>query len=253
MIQIRGLYKRFGPNEVLKGLDLNILDNEIFTLLGGSGEGKSVFLKNVIGLMRPERGSIKIDGKEITGLQQKELSVVQTKFGMLFQGGALFDSLSVGDNVAFGLRRLTKHTEREIKEMVVKYLGMVGLEGVENKLTEDLSIGMRRRVALARAIATHPKYILYDEPTTGLDPITTDVICDLFMDLQKKLRGTSVIVTHDLKTAFKLSDRVGLLYDGQIVEVSDTENFKNSDNPYVRQFIKGSRIGPIENKTEDKL
>jgi phospholipid/cholesterol/gamma-HCH transport system ATP-binding protein len=246
MIQIRGLHKNFGGHEVLRGVNLDIYDGEIFTLLGGSGEGKSVFLKNLIGLMSPDRGSIKIDGKEIVGLPQKELSKVQSKFGMLFQGGALFDSQTVGENVAFGMIRLTKYTPKEIEKRVREYLEMVDLKGVENMLPEDLSIGMRRRVALARAIATQPEYILYDEPTTGLDPITTDVICDLFVDLQKKLKVTSLIVTHDLKTAFKVSDRIALLFNGVITEVRKTEEFKHSTNPYVQQFIMGTREGPMD-------
>ena len=229
----------------MKGIKLNILDGEIFTILGGSGAGKTVLLKNIIGLMAPDSGSIRIDGKEIVGLRQKELNKVQTNFGMMFQGGALFDSLTVGDNVAFGMKRITDYSPQKIKSMVQKYLTMVGLSGWENELPEKLSIGMKRRVALARAIATEPRYILYDEPTTGLDPIITDVICDLFKEMRKELKATSVVVTHDLKTAFKVSDRIGLLYDGIIMEVAQTENFKNSDNPYVRQFIEGSRKGPI--------
>lgn len=246
MIQIRNLHKNFGNQKVLKGINLDIKEGEIFTLLGGSGCGKSVFLKNVIGLMKPDGGSIKIDGKEACGLSQKELSKIQVKFGMLFQGGALFDSLTVGENVAFGLKRLTNHSDREIKSLVTKYLEMVELPGVEDKLPENLSIGMKRRVALARAIATSPKYIFYDEPTTGLDPITTDVISDLFLDLQKKLKGTTIMVTHDLQTTFKISDRIALLYDGVIVEVSQTEDFKESSNPHIRQFIEGSRKGLLK-------
>lgn len=241
MIKVRDLHKSFGEHKVLKGINLDIRDGEIFTLLGVSGGGKSVFLKNIIGLMKPDRGSIKVDDKEVTGLPQKELTKVQTKFGMLFQGGALFDSLTVGENVAFGLRRLTDYSDNKIRELVTEYLQMVELPGVEDKLPEELSIGMKRRVALARAIATSPQYILYDEPTTGLDPITTDVISDLFLDLQEKLKLTSIIVTHDLKTTYKVSGRIALLYNGIITEVSDTESFKKSDNPYVRQFIEGSK------------
>lgn len=245
MIEIKNLYKKLGNTKVLKGINLNILDGEIFTILGGSGVGKSVLLKNIIGLMAPDSGSIRIDGKEIVGLRQKELNKIQMNFGMMFQGGALFDSLTVGDNVAFGMKRTTDYSPQKIKSMVKKYLTMVGLSGREDELPEKLSIGMKRRVALARAIATQPRYILYDEPTTGLDPITTDVICDLFKEMREELKVTSVVVTHDLKTAFKVSDRIGLLYDGIIVEVDKTENFKKSENPYVRQFIKGSKYGPM--------
>ncbi|MFC2048631.1 ABC transporter ATP-binding protein [Elusimicrobiota bacterium] len=237
MIQVRGLKKSFSTNKVLNGVDIDILDGEIFTLLGGSGGGKSVFLKNIVGLLKPDSGSIKIDGIEINGIIQKELTKLQRRFGMLFQGGALFDSMTVGENVAFGMKRLTDHSEVRIKELVTEYLNMVNLPGVENKLPEDLSIGMKRRVALARAIATTPEYIFYDEPTTGLDPITTDVISDLFLELQKKLSWTSIIVTHDLRTAYKVSDRIALLHEGRITEVSNTEEFKSSTNVNVRKFI----------------
>jgi phospholipid/cholesterol/gamma-HCH transport system ATP-binding protein len=243
MIEIRGLSKNLGGNQVLDNLDLDIQNGEIFTLLGGSGMGKSVFLKNVIGLMPPDSGSIKVDGQEITGLSKNKLAKIQTKFGMMFQGGALFDSLTVGGNVGFGLKRLSDYNDEQIRELSVKYLEMVELPGVENKLPEDLSIGMKRRVALARAIATSPKYIFYDEPTTGLDPITTDIISDLFLDLQKKLDITSVIVTHDLQIAFKVSDRIALLHNGVIAELGATEDFKKSTNPKVIQFIRGTRNG----------
>jgi phospholipid/cholesterol/gamma-HCH transport system ATP-binding protein len=239
MIEVRDLHISFGHNKVLRGVNLDIYDGENFTLLGGSGGGKSVFLKNIIGLMKPDSGSVKVDGQEIIGLPQKELSKVQVKMGMLFQEGALFDSLTIAENVGFGLKRLTDYSPEEIKEKVEEYLKMVELNGVEDSLPENLSIGMRRRAALARAIATNPKYILYDEPTAGLDPITTDVISSLFCDLQKKLKVTSVIVTHDLKTAYKVSDRIAMLYQGTIVEVDKTEDFKNSKNPYVKQFIEG--------------
>ena len=243
MIEIRGLSKRLGDMQVLDDLDLDIYDGEIFTLLGGSGMGKSVFLKNVIGLMEPDGGSIKINGQEIVGMPKKKLTKIQTKFGMMFQGGALFDSLTVGENVAFGLKRLSDYSDEKIKELSIQYLHMVELPGVENKLPEDLSIGMKRRVALARAIATSPEYIFYDEPTTGLDPITTDIISDLFLDLQKKLKITSVIVTHDLQIAFKVSDRIALLHNGVIAELGTTEEFRKSDNPKVVQFIQGTRSG----------
>ncbi len=248
MIRVRGLKKHLAGKWVLNDLDIDIMDREIFTLLGGSGEGKSVFLKNLTGLMKPDGGTINIDGTEITELSAKKLHKIQTQIGMMFQGGALFDSMTVGDNVAFGMRRLTDYSREKISRMVKKYLEMVGLDGTEDKLPESLSIGMRRRVALARAIATRPRYILYDEPTTGLDPITTDVVCDLFLELQKELDVTSVIVTHDLKTAYKVSSRIGLLYEGKIVAAYDTESFRKSDNPYVKQFIRGNRNGPMKAK-----
>lgn len=222
---------------VLKGIDIDIKDGEILTLLGGSGVGKSVFLKNIIGLLKPDRGSIRVDGTEVTKLKSKALSRMQTKFGMVFQGGALFDSLTVAENVAFGLKRLTDYSPEKINKKVTEYLSMVNLEGVEDKLPESLSIGMKRRVSLARSIATQPEYIFYDEPTTGLDPITTDVICRLFVDLQEDLGLTSVIVTHDIVTAYKVSDRIALIHEGRIVEVDSVEEFKKSSNGHVRNFI----------------
>ncbi len=237
MIQIRNLYKSLAGQPVLKDIDIDILDGEILTLLGGSGVGKSVFLKNIIGLMRPDRGSIRIDETEITALKLKELSKIQRKFGMVFQGDALFDSLTVAENVAFGMKRLSGLSMAQIARKVTEYLSMVRLEGVEDKLPESLSIGMKRRVSLARSIATRPEYIFYDEPTTGLDPITTDVICNLFLDLQKELDITSVMVTHDISTAYKISDRIAFLHEGSIAEVDNAEEFKKSDNRHVRNFI----------------
>lgn len=252
MIEIKNLHKFIGGRWVLNGLNINIEDGEIFTLLGGSGEGKSVFLKNILGLMRPDRGNIIIFGEETTWLSPRELHRVQTKIGMMFQGGALFDSMTVEENVSFGMKRLTDYDKITIEKKVEEYLEMVGLPGTGKLLPEKLSIGMRRRVSLARAIATQPRCILYDEPTTGLDPITTDVICDLFMDLQRKLNATSVIVTHDLKTAYKVSTRIGLLYEGRIVALDKTKDFINSDNPYVQQFIKGSQEGPMKARDRRK-
>ncbi len=252
MIEVREVKKHIEDIQVLDGISLDIHDGENFCLLGASGEGKSVFLKNLIGLMRPDCGSIKIDGEEIVGISKEKLLKVQRKFGMMFQGGALFDSLTVQENVEFGMKRLTDYSPQKISQLAEEYLAMVGLAGVGDKLPENLSIGMKRRVALARAVATEPKYILYDEPTTGLDPITTDVICGIFTDLRKKLDITSVIVTHDIQTAEKVADRVGLLYSGKIIAADKTERFMKSESPYVRQFVRGSREGPIGMKNRKK-
>ncbi|NLB34790.1 MAG: ATP-binding cassette domain-containing protein [Elusimicrobia bacterium] len=248
MISIKNLHKYIGGRWVLKGLDLDIEDGEIFTILGGSGEGKSVFLKHILGLLKPDKGSIRIFGKEIVGIPSRELHKVQAQIGMMFQGGALFDSMTVGENIAFGMKRLTNYDKITIEKKVEDYLAMVGLAGTSGLLPEKLSIGMRRRVALARTIATQPKCILYDEPTTGLDPITRDVICNLFLDLQRELKATSIIVTHDLKTAYKISSRIGLLHKGKIRGISKTEDFINSTDPFVQQFINGSSEGPIRVK-----
>ncbi|MGM0441042.1 MAG: ABC transporter ATP-binding protein [Elusimicrobiota bacterium] len=253
MIEIKNLNKAFGSERVLRSIDLNITDGEIFTLVGGSGEGKSVFIKTIIGIIKPDSGSIKIDKEEIVGLPQHKLTRIQRKIGMVFQGGALFDSLTVGENVAFGLRRLTDYKEEKIQKIVRETLATVRLKGVEKKLPESLSIGMQRRVALARAIATKPRYIFYDEPTTGLDPITTEAICKLFVKLQENFNITSIMVTHDLTTAYKVSDRIGFLKDGEIIEVATVPEFKNSDNSKVQEFIQGAGKGKIVTKNGEVL
>jgi len=246
MIRINNLHKSFVGNRVLRGVNLEIKEGETITIIGGSGCGKSVLLKHIVGLLKPEVGEIEIDGQEITRLGMEELAEVQKKFGMLFQGAALFDSLTVGENISFGLRMLTDLDEREIRRIVSEKLSLVGLEGIEQLMPAELSGGMKKRVALARAIATNPKYILYDEPSTGLDPIMADVINNLILDLQKKLKITSIVVTHDMVTAYKVSDRIAMLYQGQIEEIGTPEEIKETKNSVVRQFITGSSEGPIK-------
>ena len=246
MIRINNLHKSFVGNRVLRGVSLEIEEGETITIIGGSGRGKSVLLKHIVGLLKPEIGEIEIDGQEITRLGIEELAEVQKKFGMLFQGAALFDSLTVGENISFGLRMLTDLDEREIRRIVSEKLSLVGLEGIEQLMPAELSGGMKKRVALARAIATNPKYILYDEPSTGLDPIMADVINNLILDLQKKLKITSIVVTHDMVTAYKVSDRIAMLYQGQIEEIGTPEEIKETKNSVVRQFITGSSEGPIK-------
>jgi len=246
MIKIRGLYKSFGNNKVLNGINLDVNEGETLTIIGGSGEGKTILLKTMIDLVTPDSGVVEIDGVDITKLKEKERAAVQSKFGMLFQASALFDSMTVGQNVAFGLRHLTNQSEKEINKTVLKNLRMVGLEGIENLKPEELSGGMKKRVSLARAIARDPKYILYDEPSTGLDPITADVINDLIINLQKELKITSIAVTHDMVSAYKISNRIAMLYDGKIEEIGTPDEIKNSKNPVVRQFIMGSSKGPIK-------
>lgn len=246
MIKIRILYKSFGNNKVLKGINLDVNDGETLTIIGGSGEGKTILLKTMIDLVTPDSGVVEIDGVDITKLKEKERAAVQSKFGMLFQASALFDSMTVGQNVAFGLRHLTNQSEKEINKTVFENLRMVGLEGIENLKPEELSGGMKKRVSLARAIASDPKYILYDEPSTGLDPITADVINDLILNLQKELKITSIAVTHDMVSAYKISNRIAMLYDGKIEEIGTPDEIRNSKNPVVRQFIIGSSKGPIK-------
>jgi len=240
MIKIKDLHKRFGNNYVLKGLELEIYDGETITVIGASGGGKSVLLKCLLGLLKPERGQIYVDGVEITRLSDEDLWEVQKKFGFLFQGAALFDSLTVAENVSFGLRNLkSQMSESEIAERVRWCLANVGLKGVENLKPAELSGGMKKRVGLARAIATEPRYILYDEPTTGLDPIKSDLITDLILKLQRDLKITSIVVTHDMVAAYKVSNRIAMLYDGKIVEIGTPQEIKSTSNQIVRQFIEG--------------
>ena len=251
MIRINNLHKSFLGNRVLRGVNLEIKEGETITIIGGSGCGKSVLLKHIVGLMKPEVGEIEIDGQEITRLGMEELAEVQKKFGMLFQGAALFDSLTVGENISFGLRMLTDLDEKEIKRRVSEKLPLVGMEGIEQLMPAELSGGMKKRVALARAIAMNPKYILYDEPSTGLDPIMADVINNLILNLQEKLNITSIVVTHDMVTAYKVSDRIAMLYQGRIEEIGTPEEIKETKNPVVRQFITGSSEGPIKMKLKE--
>jgi len=251
MIRIKNLHKSFADNRVLRGVNLEIKEGETITIIGGSGCGKSVLLKHIVGLLKPEAGEIEVDGQEITRLGMEELAEVQKKFGMLFQGAALFDSLTVGENISFGLRMLCDLEEREIRKRVSEKLSLVGLEGIEQLTPAELSGGMKKRVALARAIAMNPKYILYDEPSTGLDPIMADVINNLILDLQEKLNITSIVVTHDMVTAYKISDRIAMLYEGRIEEIGTPEEIRETKNSVVRQFITGSSEGPIKMKLRE--
>jgi len=251
MIRIRNLRKSFGDNKVLRGINLEVEDGETVTIIGGSGCGKSVLLKHIVGLLKPDAGEIEVDGQEITRLGMEKLAEVQKRFGMLFQGAALFDSLTVGENIAFGLRMLTDLGEKEIKERVTEKLSLVGLEGIEELAPAELSGGMKKRVALARAIAMNPEYMLYDEPSTGLDPIMADVINTLILDLKRKLKITSVAVTHDMVTAYKISDKIAMLYEGRIEETGRPEEIRETKNPVVRQFITGSGEGPIKMKLRE--
>ncbi|MBI3293045.1 MAG: ABC transporter ATP-binding protein [Elusimicrobia bacterium] len=246
MIRVEQLYKSFGPKPVLQGVNLEILDGETLTVIGGSGCGKSVLIKHLVGLLRPERGQIMVDGVDITRLTEQELTKVQGRFGYLFQGGALFDSLTVGENVAFGIRHLKPMPQFLLERRVSETLAMVGLSGVEPLKPAALSGGMRKRVGLARAIAYAPRYILYDEPTTGLDPIMADVINELILDLQRRLKTTAIVVTHDMKSAYKVSNRLAMLYEGRIIQVGSPEEIQHTTNPVVRQFITGSSVGPIK-------
>lgn len=246
MIEISELYKKFRNNEVLKGVDLSIEKGETLVIIGRSGCGKSVLLKHIIGILRPDSGRIAIDGEEITRFAGEEIYEIRKRFGMLFQGSALFDSLTVEENVGLGLREHTHLSIPEIREIVQEKLSWVGLSDIGNLKPAQLSGGMKKRVGLARAIAMEPECILYDEPTTGLDPIMADVINHLIIDMRNKLKVTSIAVTHDMVAAYKIADRIAMLHDGKIIFSGTPEETKNTSNPIVRQFIEGRGEGPIK-------
>jgi len=245
MIEITNLHKSFGAFPVLRGVNLTVEKGESMTVIGGSGSGKSVLIKHIIGLLFPDKGQVKVGGEVLNNLDEQGLNEVRKKFGMLFQGAALFDSLTVWENVGFGLKQHTKMSDKDIRDVATQKLALVGLKGVEDKMPSDLSGGMKKRVGLARAIAMDPQIILYDEPTTGLDPITADAINDLIVDLRKKLGVTSVAITHDMHSAYKISDRIAMLYKGEIQETGTPDEIRGTSNPIVKQFITGSAVGPI--------
>lgn len=245
MIIISNLSKAFGPKRVLSGINLKIYKGESLVILGPSGCGKSVLLKHIIGLLKPDEGQVLIDGEDITTFSQLRLDGLRMRMGMLFQSAALFDSLTVEENIAFGLRKHTNLSNLAIHHIVSEKLEMVGLPGSNNLMPSELSGGMRKRVGLARAIAMEPEIILYDEPTTGLDPIMTSAIDELHLSLKKRLGVTSIVVTHDLGSAYRISDRMALHYGGKIVAIGTKEEIINSPDPVVQQFIRGEAKGPM--------
>lgn len=242
IIRFEDVFVAFGANKVLRGMDLSILEGETITIIGGSGSGKSVTLKILLGVLKPSIGRVFFDGREVTQMEEKELNDMRKQFGILFQGAALFDSLTVRENVAYPLREHFHYSEKELDKIVAEKLHHVGLEGVEGMMPADLSGGMKKRVGLARAIAANPRVILYDEPTTGLDPANTRRINHLIMQLQEKLKITSIVVTHDMVSAFQVSNRLALLKDGRICFAGTVEEAKRSKDLQVRQFIEG-RMG----------
>ena len=245
MIRITNLYKSFGSNRVFNGLTLDIPDGSIYAVIGQSGTGKSCLLKHLIGLMRPDRGEIWIDDTEITSLSGRALNEVRHRFGMLFQGGALFDSMNVYNNVAFPLREKTRMRESEIRLKVHERLKQVGLPGTDLKFPSELSGGMRKRVALARALVSEPEILLFDEPTTGLDPIRVNAIHQLILDLHQLFHFTAVIVSHEIPQIFSLATHVAMLHGGAIIAKGTAEEVQSSEDPIVQQFLSGSTDGPM--------
>ncbi len=245
MIVLERLSKSFNGVKVLDNLDIEFDEKKITVVIGRSGGGKSVMLKHIIGLMKPDSGKVLISGIDINTLKKKELNEIRKKFGMVFQEGALLDSLNVFENVAFPLRRHLKLSEKEIKDKVHSILTDVGLNEQDNKMPSEISGGMRKRVGIARALILNPEIMLFDEPTTGLDPIMSDVINNLIISMHNKFKFTGIVISHDIPSTFKTGDTVAMLYEGRIIESGTPEEFKNSNNPVVKQFISGSMEGPI--------
>ncbi len=246
MIELKNLHKTFGSQNVLNGLDLTIPDGQITAIIGPSGEGKSVLLRHIIGLTRPDKGDVIIDGESIIGMGRSELNRVREKFGMLFQNAALFDSMNVFENVAFPLQEKTALPAGEIKRRVLTALEDVGLKQAENKFTDELSGGMKKRVGLARALLLDPSIILFDEPTTGLDPIIKRAIHQLIRDTHQKFGFTAVIVSHEIPDIFEIAHTVAMLYQGKILQHGTADEIQSSAHPVVRQFISGNLEGPIQ-------
>ena len=244
-IHISDLRKSFGPKTVLDGVSIDVAPAESLVIIGGSGTGKSVLLKHIIGLLKQDSGTVEVDGTAVEKLGNREITEFRRKFGMAFQEGALFDSMSVWKNVAFPLQRLKKMSHGEIRERVEECLTMVRLEGVGEKLPSQLSGGMRRRVGFARAVAHQPEILLFDEPTTGLDPVTTALIDEVIVGLNDRMKTTTVTITHDMESAFRIGDRIAMLNRGKIIAEAPPEEFKRLEDPRVQQFIHGHAEGPL--------
>ena len=245
MIDAVNVNKLFNGRRVLNDLNLQIAKGETLVIIGRSGCGKSVLLKHLIGIMKPDKGEILVDGVNVAKLKGQELNQLRMRFGMLFQSAALFDSMSVGENVGFALIEHTDLHHEEIVARAEEALKLVGLPGIQGLKPSELSGGMRKRVGLARAICVRPEIVLYDEPTTGLDPIMADVINELIIELNRKLNVTSVVVTHDMRSAYKIGSRIAMMYEGKIIQVGRPDEIRNTADPVVKQFITGSATGPI--------
>ena len=243
MIKVEGLVKSFGRQAVLRGLDLEVATGSITVIIGRSGGGKSVLLRHLIGLLSPDGGRVLVDGAEITGLRGRALDEVRRRYGVVFQGGALFDSMTCAHNVAFPLQEKLRLPGAEVARRVEAALAQVGLEGVERKYPAEVSGGMRKRVAIARALVTEPEIVFFDEPTTGLDPVLVNTIHHLILDLHRKLRFTAVMVSHEIPEIFEIADTVAVLHEGRIVEVGPPAAIQASTNRVVRQFIRGEPEG----------
>jgi len=245
-IRMRGLHKAFGSNHVLRGIDLDVAEGESLVVIGGSGSGKSVLLKCILGLLHPDAGRIEVDGEDITRMGGRDLDRVRKKIGMLFQNAALFDSLPVWENVTFGLIQTGALTRKRAPEVAREKLGLVGLRpDVADLFPAELSGGMKKRVGLARAIATDPEIVFFDEPTTGLDPIMGDVINDLIVDVVHRLGATALSITHDMASARKIAHHVAMIHEGGIVWTGPVDDIATTDNAYVQQFVNGRADGPI--------
>ncbi len=245
MITINNLTKKIDNNLILNNINLKIETGETKVIIGRSGVGKSVLLKHIVGIMKPDSGNIVINDKDITLLPEKELNKVRMEIGLVFQGGALFDSMNVEENVAFVLNEFMKLSRKVVKEKVADALAMVGLQGIEKMMPSQLSGGMRKRVSLARVLCMEPEIILYDEPTTGVDPITADAINNLIVELHDKLKVTSIVVTHDMSSAYKVADSIAMIYHGRVIAEGKPEDIKKTNHPVVKQFISGDARGPI--------
>lgn len=239
MIKLIDVHKSFGPKVVLDGFSLEVDEGETMVLIGYSGTGKSVAIKHIVGLLEPDSGEVWVDGREVPTLTRPELYDLRSKIGYVFQFAALFDSLNIGDNVAMGLRKEGRLSEREIMTRVGEALELVDLPGVEAKFPAELSGGMRKRVGIARAIARQPKYIMYDEPTTGLDPVTSAIIDQLMIRMRERLGVTSIVVTHDMRSAYTIGSRIAMLYEGKCRAVGTVDEIQHTTDPVVRQFIEG--------------
>ena len=250
MIRLVDVHKAFGPKRVLDGFTLDVVEGETMVIIGYSGTGKSVAIKHIVGLLEPDSGEVWVDGLEVPGLPRRELYKLRARIGYVFQFAALFDSLTIGANVAMGLRKQNELSESEIASRVAEALDLVDLPNVSDRFPAELSGGMRKRVGIARAIALRPKYILYDEPTTGLDPVTSAVIDQLMLRMQRQLGVTSIVITHDMRSAYTVGTRIAMLYQGRVRRVGTVAEIQDTTDPVVRQFIEGrAELGPADERS----